>query len=319
MSRLIEEEFDELVVYVAGLKKTFSRKLDDHLFIIQQQNERLDEQARLIDEIAWQIRDLRASVRSVDEKLKVEQQQRVERDRNLKQEKCKNCDYANVMVVGRNGKGGSSGGSGGVGVSLQRMPSIRRPRITIINEEVSDGVAITHEEEYHLDNDGDEDDGVAQNRHRQSGHSSWEGDGIYEPIQFTERRDYTAPRSPTSLSAKHRQKVKEDTERDTDSRNNQRTGPVFHFPPPPPLPFVVQEPQDDIQEVPLRPTKDYQAIRRMITSGGSNLAIVNESSEEAENQETVGNAGEFLRGSRSAAEREANSIKRRAYILPSNN
>lgn len=91
MNRSIQEEFDELVVYVAGLKKTFNRKLDDHLFIIQQQNQRLDDQNRLIDELAWQVRDLRSSVRQVSDKLK-------ERERSANA-KC-DCAYANCKVDG---------------------------------------------------------------------------------------------------------------------------------------------------------------------------------------------------------------------------
>lgn len=61
---------------VRELQQKFSRKLDDHLFIIQQQRDRIDYQQQqidgqrfLIDELAWQIRDLRDSLRKSDEKL----------------------------------------------------------------------------------------------------------------------------------------------------------------------------------------------------------------------------------------------------------
>lgn len=69
-----EEEISELIMYVTDMRRTFNRKLDDHLFIMQQQNERIekqirtiDEQREVIDELAWQIRDLRDSIRQVKE------------------------------------------------------------------------------------------------------------------------------------------------------------------------------------------------------------------------------------------------------------
>lgn len=61
---------------VRDLHHKFNRKLDDHLFIIQQQRDRIDYQQQqidgqrfLIDELAWQIRDLRDSLRKSDEKV----------------------------------------------------------------------------------------------------------------------------------------------------------------------------------------------------------------------------------------------------------
>lgn len=61
---------------VRELHQKFHRKLDDHLFIIQQQRDRIDYQQQqidgqrfLIEELAWQIRDLRDSLRKSDEKL----------------------------------------------------------------------------------------------------------------------------------------------------------------------------------------------------------------------------------------------------------
>lgn len=71
------DEIDEIIVYITGMRRAFNRKLDDHLFIMQQQNKRIDEQTRtiddqkqIIDELAWQIRDLRDSVRKVSEQTK---------------------------------------------------------------------------------------------------------------------------------------------------------------------------------------------------------------------------------------------------------
>lgn len=61
---------------VRELHLKFNQKLDDHLFIIQQQRDRIDYQQQqidsqrfLIEELAWQIRDLRDSLRKSDEKL----------------------------------------------------------------------------------------------------------------------------------------------------------------------------------------------------------------------------------------------------------
>lgn len=61
---------------VRELHQKCNRKLDDHLFIIQQQRDRIDYQQQqidgqrfLIEELAWQIRDLRDSLRKSDEKL----------------------------------------------------------------------------------------------------------------------------------------------------------------------------------------------------------------------------------------------------------
>lgn len=71
-----EDELSEIIVYVSGLRRTLNRKLDDHLFIIEQQRERIefqqhliDEQHAIVDELAWQIRDLRDSVRQCCEKM----------------------------------------------------------------------------------------------------------------------------------------------------------------------------------------------------------------------------------------------------------
>lgn len=74
MSR--EDEIDELIMYVTDMRHSFTRKLDDQLFIIQEQNDRIrqqqrtiDEQKEVVDELAWQIRDLRDSVRRVKESM----------------------------------------------------------------------------------------------------------------------------------------------------------------------------------------------------------------------------------------------------------
>lgn len=74
MSHPHEDEISEIIEYITGMRRTFNRKLDDHLFIMEQQNHRIEEQYRIIDEqrvvideLAWQIRDLRDSVRQVSE------------------------------------------------------------------------------------------------------------------------------------------------------------------------------------------------------------------------------------------------------------
>lgn len=74
MSR--DDEIDELIMYVTDLRHSFTRKLDDHLCIIQDQNDRIRNQQRtiaeqkeVVDELAWQIRDLRDSVRRVKESV----------------------------------------------------------------------------------------------------------------------------------------------------------------------------------------------------------------------------------------------------------
>ncbi len=74
MSHPHEDEIGEIIEYITGMRRTFNRKLDDHLFIMEQQNHRIEEQYRIIDEqrviideLAWQIRDLRDSVRQVSE------------------------------------------------------------------------------------------------------------------------------------------------------------------------------------------------------------------------------------------------------------
>lgn len=63
-----DSEFDELILYISNMKRSFNRKLDDHLFIIQQQNNKIDEQCQIIDELGWQLRDLRDAVRQLSAK-----------------------------------------------------------------------------------------------------------------------------------------------------------------------------------------------------------------------------------------------------------
>lgn len=66
----------DITMVVRELHQKFNRKFDDHLFIMQQQRDRIDYQQQqidgqrfLIEELAWQIRDLRDSLRKSDEKL----------------------------------------------------------------------------------------------------------------------------------------------------------------------------------------------------------------------------------------------------------
>lgn len=368
MSRLIEEEFDELLLYVAGLKKTFDRKMDDHLFIIQQQIERLDDQARLIDELAWQIRDLRASVRAVGDKFKAfEQAQNQNQGRReagesqtLPRHKSKSDVYANMVAKGDTQSDGG-GGSGGGGQRLRRGSSITKqqqqqpPRITIMqHEEVSEGVEILQldSEEYYDDDDdqGAEDyrtSSLPQQR-RNSYRESYESEGIYEPIQFIERRDYTAPMlampppqspsspspssSSSSLSARHRQTKQTNhelkqlqrlpptpQERQFNGRAK-RIDQQFHFPPPPPIPIVLeQEELPAVQSLQMRPSQDYQPVvtRRVRTPSFSNVIMTDIVEESASQEQDHQKVEEFMRPGRTHSEREANSIKRRAYILPS--
>lgn len=343
MSRQIEEEFDELLLYVAGLKKTFARRQDDHLFIIQQQNERLEDQSRLIDELAWQIRDLRASVRAVGDKLKVVEQRQIDGREYSKsptlsrQRERDTSDYANVKVKSGNSSDSGNGSVGGGGDRLRRNLSITKPRITIMNEEVGEGVEILQVEEYPEYEDAD-----TLMLKRSSARGSYDSEGIYEPIQFIERRDYTAPvqvlqNSPTtsssSLSARHRQTKQEQQQQQTPptppERNNggrgKRIDQQFHFPPPPSTPMSPVLDGDElpaIQSLQLRATKDYSPIvTRRVRTPSFNMAIMTGIAEETispipeEEDEEVKGEG-FLRTTRRGSDREANSIKRRAYILP---
>lgn len=66
------DEIEEIVYYISEMKRSFNRKLDDHLFIIEQQNNKINEQAHIIDELAWQLRDLRDSVRQLGINLKTQ-------------------------------------------------------------------------------------------------------------------------------------------------------------------------------------------------------------------------------------------------------
>lgn len=85
MSHIIDDEYSEIVMYVTELRRKFYRKLESQMFIIEQQRDRIDYQQRqiddqrgIIDELAWQIRDLRDSVRQCTEKI-------------YAQEACSNC------------------------------------------------------------------------------------------------------------------------------------------------------------------------------------------------------------------------------------
>lgn len=76
MSHIIDDEYSEIILYVTELRRKFYRKLENQMFVIEQQRDRIDYQQRqiddqrvIIDELAWQIRDLRDSVRQCTEKL----------------------------------------------------------------------------------------------------------------------------------------------------------------------------------------------------------------------------------------------------------
>ncbi|GAB0086173.1 hypothetical protein DMENIID0001_096620 [Sergentomyia squamirostris] len=56
-----DKEFNELVYYVSAMKQQMNRQ--EH--IIDMQNNRIEELGRVIDELAWQLRDLRSAVREV--------------------------------------------------------------------------------------------------------------------------------------------------------------------------------------------------------------------------------------------------------------
>lgn len=343
MSRLIAEEFDELVVYVASLKKSFSRKLDDHLFIIQQQNQRLDDQTRLIDELAWQVRDLRASVRSVNDKLKAVQETQRDQVATMSSSTPSSppppkTDYANVTV--------------------RRVPSNRSfvpddatksaPRITILNEEVGEGVEIIYEDETNEYFERD-DDLKHQQRLKDNLLRECEEDdtveGIYEPIQFVERRDYkapapskrTLPSSPspnTSLSAKHRQTKQQFDSLPTSPPVTERNDLILRsvsaiaavgqstfyrpLPSPPPTSPPTTSPPLDPERSLLR-TKDYplvQTRRRLYRNGSVGPSVVMTDIEEEQLPEEQ-SVDEFIRISSSSttpSERDTNSIKRRAYV-----
>lgn len=76
MSHIIDDEYSEIVLYVTELRRKFYRKLENQKLVIEQQRDRIDYQQRqiddqrvIIDELAWQIRDLRGSVRQCTEKI----------------------------------------------------------------------------------------------------------------------------------------------------------------------------------------------------------------------------------------------------------
>lgn len=76
MSHSREDEYNEMILYVSELRRKFNSKLDDQLFLIEQQRNRIeyqqqqiDDQRIIIEELAWQIRDLRDSVRQCSEKI----------------------------------------------------------------------------------------------------------------------------------------------------------------------------------------------------------------------------------------------------------
>lgn len=76
MSHIIDGEYSEIISYVTELRRKFYRKLEKQMFVVEQQRDRIDYQQRqiddqrgIIDELAWQIRDLRDSVRQCTEKL----------------------------------------------------------------------------------------------------------------------------------------------------------------------------------------------------------------------------------------------------------
>lgn len=327
------EEFDELVVYVASLKKSFSRKLDDHLFIIQQQNQRLDDQTRLIDELAWQVRDLRASVRCVGDKLKAVQDQGAASPATTTQ--LGKADYANV--------------------SVRRVPSIRRveegqkpvtrPRIKIVSEEISEGVEIIEEEEEGEDLRGGESRQRLQMGREEGEFEDDNVEGLYEPIRFVQRRDYTAPPAPVaaptgpniSLSARHRQ-IKQhkslststtptnptESSISTDSRGMSVGQSQFYRPLPTPPASPFEAPPDADRSL-LR-SKDYpfvqtRRINRLQKNGSTSSSVLMTNIEEELLPEEQ-NVDEFIRisstsSTATASERDTNSIRRRAYILPS--
>lgn len=67
----------DMMLIIAELRRKFNQKLDDQLFIIEQQRDRIDYQQQqindqrvIIEELAWQIRDLRDSVRKCNENIR---------------------------------------------------------------------------------------------------------------------------------------------------------------------------------------------------------------------------------------------------------
>lgn len=67
-------DINEMKILILKLNKTFTDKLLDQAYIIKQQQKRLDtqqqqlhEQRAIIDELAWQIRDVRDTLRKYSE------------------------------------------------------------------------------------------------------------------------------------------------------------------------------------------------------------------------------------------------------------
>lgn len=76
MNNQNSDELSELKSLILELSQQFNRKFEDQARIIRQQQDRLESQQQqlhnqcaIIEELAWQIRDLRDSVRKCNEKI----------------------------------------------------------------------------------------------------------------------------------------------------------------------------------------------------------------------------------------------------------
>lgn len=76
MNKRNSEDFNEIKLLILELSQQFNRKFEDQTRVIRQQRDRLESQQEqlhsqraIIEELAWQIRDLRDSVRKFSEKI----------------------------------------------------------------------------------------------------------------------------------------------------------------------------------------------------------------------------------------------------------
>lgn len=76
MNKSNDDELSELKLLILELSQQFNRKFEDQAHIIRQQRDRLESQQQqlhnqcaIIEELAWQIRDLRDAVRKCNEKV----------------------------------------------------------------------------------------------------------------------------------------------------------------------------------------------------------------------------------------------------------
>lgn len=82
MNQTKSDEYSKVMLFVTEMRRKLNRTMDDQIFMIEQQRDRIDYQQQqindirvIIEELAWQIRDLRDSVRRCNETVSSSSQQ----------------------------------------------------------------------------------------------------------------------------------------------------------------------------------------------------------------------------------------------------